>query len=129
MSWNQEQIDNTLRAIVDRSISDPAFRASALQDGNAAIAKVSGDAVPANFRVRFVDNAGYDLTVVLPDAQAAAPQQALSDEEVAGVAGGTIGIFTSNTCVLSAQCFPTAGNHTACNPGYTKKPGNAVFCP
>ena len=126
MTWTQEQIDQTLRAVVERSISDPAFRAAALQDGNTAIGTVSAAAVPGDFRVRFVDNAGYDLTVVLPDMPAAA-EHALTDEAVAGVAGGTIGIITAN-CNLSAACL-SAANHAACNPGYTKKPSSPAFCP
>ena len=128
MNWTQEQIDQTLRAVIERSFSDPSFRAAALADGNAAVAKVSATAVPSDFRIRFVDNAGHDLTVVLPDAPPAAqPRQELSDEAVAGVAGGTIGIFTG-ACV-NFTAHTCIANATACNPGYTKKPGSPAFCP
>ena len=129
MTWTQEQIDQTLRAVVERSISDPAFRAAALQDGNNAIGKVSASAIPGDFRVRFVDNAGYDMTVVLPDAPSAgAPQLTLSDAELAGVSGGTAGgVGYTGDCPITV--VPTINNHTACNPGYTKKPASPAFCP
>ena len=128
MSWTQEQIDQTLRAIVERSISDPAFRAAALEDGNTAIGKVSAFAVPGDFRVRFVDNAGYDMTVVLPDVPTGARQQTLSDADLMGVAGGTDAGFTTN-CPIDVPPLPTAGHHTACSPNYTKKPNSPAFCP
>ena len=128
MSWTQEQIDNTLRTVVERSISDPAFRAAALKDASAAIATVTTTPLARDFRVQFVDNAGYDLTVVLPDVPSGVQQlQALSDDEVAGVAGGTIGIFSGACVNFTAGCH--TGILTACNPGYTKKPSSPAFCP
>ena len=126
MNWTQEQIDQTLRAVIERSFSDPSFRAAALADGNAAVAKVSATAVPSDFRIRFVDNAGHDMTVVLPDVPAGARErQTVSDADLAGVSGGTLGIFTGD-CPYDV---PTIGKSTVCNPGYTTKPGGPAFCP
>ena len=130
MNWTSEQLDQTLRTLVERSISDKDFRALAVTDANAAIKAVTDTPVPAGFRIRFVDNAGYDMTVVLPDPPATAQQQPLDDAELAGVAGGTLGGFTLGNCGISTiACGGTFGNLTACNPGFTKKPGSPAFCP
>ena len=129
MSWTPEQIETTLRAVTERSMTDPNFRALALSNPVAAIGKVTAAPVPADFKIQFVDNAGSDMTVVLPDA--AKQSGAVSEEELAGVAGGAGGFIPATAlCNLTSQAAcPTHDNKTACNPGYTKKPGNAVFCP
>lgn len=133
MSWSQDQIDSTLRKIVERSLKDSAFRALAIRDGRAAVNAVSSAPLPENFKVRFVDNAGADLTIVLPDP---APAQEIREEELAGVAGGAYGptLTCAGVChTIPPACppppVPTQSNLTACNPSYTKKPGNPTFCP
>lgn len=137
MSWTPEEIEQTLRAVTERSLKDSAFRALAISNPNAAIAQVTNKAIPADFRIQFVDNAGNDMTIVLPDAKKDAPA-AINEEELAGVAGGAgYGYGPSFLCNVptvsgcppppSANC--THDNLTACNPGYTKKPGSPAFCP
>jgi len=131
MSWTQEQIDDTLRRIVERSMTDPEFRALAIRDGRAAIHTVSKARVPANFNVRFVDNSGADMTIVLPDAGSSAEIQ---EQELAGVAGGAgIGVTFACNITVNACSIPTLNctrdSLTACNPAFTKKPGSPAFCP
>ena len=119
-----------MRAIVERSLSDRNFRALALADPASAIQSVTRTPVPESFRVRFVDNAGYDMTVVLPDVPAAKVRtETLSDAEIAEVAGGTLGGFSLGGCPAYTAGCPTFNQLTACNPGYTKKPGSPAFCP
>ena len=88
MTWTQDQIDQTLRTIVEKSLHDRAFRALALKDSPGAVHAVSPTPLPTGFTVKFVDNAGADLTIVLPDATGAARE--IDEEDLAGVAGGTI---------------------------------------
>jgi hypothetical protein len=126
MNWTKEDIDTTLQAVVERSMTDPAFRAEALRDPNQAIRMASGKEVPASFKVRFVDNAGSDMTVVLPDPQAGGSE--LNEAELAGVAGGTIGGGApgGGFGFYTLSCNP---NITFCSPAYSKKPGSPAFCP
>jgi len=129
MTWTNQDIENTLRAVTERSMTDAGFRALALNNPVAAIGKIATTPVPASFKIQFVDNANCDMTVVLPDA---VPQTgSINEDELAAVAGGGYGPGLTFACTTpnypTLQC--TRDNLTACNPGYTKKPGNAVFCP
>ena len=129
MSWTPEQIETTLRAVTERSMTDPAFRALALSNPVAAIGKVTSVPVAKDFKIQFVDNAGCDMTVVLPDvSKQTAP---VSEDELAGVAGGAgyCSLAYTALCNVTMQGCPTHDNLTACNPGYTKKPGSPAFCP
>jgi hypothetical protein len=131
MTWTQPEIDRTLRSVVERSLTDQAFRELAVRDARAAIAQIIPTPIPPDFRIQCIDNAGFDLTVVLPDAPQSNAGE-LRDEEVAGVAGGTIGgIGTVITayCVGFTQNCVTANQLTACNPLYTKKPNSPALCP
>jgi hypothetical protein len=75
-----------VRAVLSRSATDKAFRQLLLSDPRAAIAEATGQAVPANFRVAFVENTA-DATVVLPPVVSETAE--LSDSELEAVAGGT----------------------------------------
>jgi hypothetical protein len=61
-------------------------------NASAAVQKITGTPLPEGFRVRVLERAGYDVTLVLPDAAEAGE---LADEELEQVAGG-----------LSLQCIP-----------------------
>ena len=89
MYWTKEQTDRILRDIMARSQRDEAFRRLCLEDSGAAVKEISGHEVTPGFTVRFVDNAGADLTLVLPDPIGSEGQ--LSDEELSSVRGGVIG--------------------------------------
>ena len=62
------------------------------QDANAAVQVIAGKPLPEGFRVRVLERAGYDVTLVLPDRMEAGE---LADEELEQVAGG-----------ISLQCIP-----------------------
>ena len=127
MNWTSEDIETTLRAVTERSMTDSKFRALALSDPLAAISQVATKPVAKDFKIQFVDNAGADMTVVLPDAaKQGAP---VSEEELAGVAGGVGGPTLNCATLYCATIQCTHSEMTACNPGYTKKPGSPAFCP
>ncbi|MEZ5403202.1 MAG: hypothetical protein R2729_26220 [Bryobacteraceae bacterium] len=93
MEWNEQEAQKTLAEVVKKSTTDPGFRALALSDPNAAIGKINATPIPSDFKIRFVDNAGANLTVVLPDPVAEGGE--LSDAELEQVAGG---VGSNNRC-------------------------------
>jgi hypothetical protein len=123
VSWNEDQIERALRTVVERSLSDRTFRALALTDADAAISAVTNTEAPADLRIRFVDNAGHDMTVVLPDPL---EQELPREEELAAMAGGT---FTGPYGCIQDSYLCLSTELPKCDPAYTKKPGSAAYCP
>ena len=80
--WTGEESREAIRKVISKAGSDPDFRRKALSDPNAAVEEVAGKALPEGYKLQFVDNAGADQTIVLPD------DGALSDE-LDQVTGGT----------------------------------------
>ena len=98
--WTQEKANEKLRVLAKRAQTDMEFRKLALTDPAAAIAKIEPTPVPSWFKVRFVDNAGATLTMVLPDPIKADSE--LSDAELEQVAGGGgSGNRCGGSCVAS----------------------------
>jgi len=97
MSWNEQHAQEVLRKVVARATTDMDFRKQALQDPAAAIAKEDPTPIPEGFKIRFVENQGANLTVVLPDPVSAEGE--LSDAELEQVAGG--GGRCGGSCVAS----------------------------
>ena len=84
--WTDEEAKKVEVAVKRQAMKDPEFRALALSNPNAAIAKINSTPLPTGFKVRFVDNAGANRTIVLPDPLARVDE--LSDAELEQVAGG-----------------------------------------
>jgi hypothetical protein len=87
MEWTVEQIQPAIDAALKRAATDAAFRELALKNANAAVQEITGRPLPEGFRVRVLERAGYDVTLVLPDP---AETGELADEELEQVAGGTM---------------------------------------
>ena len=105
MEWNEQAAQKTMQELIKKAQTDPEFRQLALTDPNAAIGKINPLPIPASFKVRFVDNAGANLTVVLPDPVSATGE--LSDAELEQVAGGSgsgnrCGGSCAASCVFSS---------------------------
>ena len=83
MAQGQEAIRDILR----RSSTDRAFRQRLLDDPSAAVAEVTGQAVPEGLSIRFVENTA-DATLVLPDF--VDPDAELSEDDLEAVAGGIV---------------------------------------
>ncbi|HYH81372.1 MAG TPA: NHLP leader peptide family RiPP precursor [Longimicrobium sp.] len=78
--------EKLIEAVTHRAGSDRVFRQQLLARPAAAIHEAYGVALPAGFRVSFVEKpADLDLLVVLPDACA---EEELTDEDLEDVAGG-----------------------------------------
>ncbi len=87
MEWTQEKVDQVELEIKARAVADPTFRALALSDPSAALSQVTDLPLPAGYRVQFVDNAGANRTIILPDP---VPEvEELSEADLAHVAGGS----------------------------------------
>lgn len=99
--WNEAEAQKTLTEIAKRSQTDAEFRKLALKEPNAAISKVNPTPLPPGFKVRFVDNAGANITVVLPDP--VSKEGELSDAELEQVAGGgRCGASCAASCIVSS---------------------------
>ena len=79
--------------IVAQAWRDPAFKAKLLVDPHAAL-KDAGISVPAGVTVKVVENTDTHVHVVLPPKpKGEFSDEALSDEALDRVAGGTAGCF------------------------------------
>lgn len=87
MSWTEEQIQNTVKAVMDKAASDTEFRALAVSDIYAAIQQETGLEVPREFKINAVDGSGYHSTIVLPAVRGEVDE--LTETELESVAGGS----------------------------------------
>jgi hypothetical protein len=87
MEWTQEKADAVELEVKKRAIVDAEFRTLAIANPAAAIGQVSDIPLPAGYRIQFVDNGGYNKTVVLPDPVQSVEE--LSEEELLAIAGGS----------------------------------------
>ena len=97
--WTREEANKAINDVAKRATKDKEFRALALKDPVAAVAKVTPHQVPTGFKIRFVDNAGANLTIVLPDPPPAEGE--LSDSQLEQVAGGGDASRCGGSCVVS----------------------------
>jgi hypothetical protein len=70
--------------IIARAARDPQFRSDLMRDPKGTLAREMGVAVPADFDLQVVEETPKRRYLVLPPA----PQGALTDEQLAAVAGG-----------------------------------------
>lgn len=86
MNWTEEKIEQAMEQIAEKAAVDKAFRELCLSNPNEAIKAATGEDVPAQFKIRFVENSGAHATYVLPDLVQEGDQ--LSDADLDSVAGG-----------------------------------------
>ena len=85
--WTNEELQQTFAEVARRAAVNPEFRALALRDSAAAIARVSPRPLPKGMTVRFVDNSGPLKTIPLPDLVSGISEE-LSEVELENIAGG-----------------------------------------
>jgi hypothetical protein len=95
--WTQESIQENLKRIIDRATTDKEFRSLALANPGKAVEQVAGMPIPPGVKLQFVDNAGANDTVVLPDMLKASSSE-LSDAQLEQVAGGRGSSCPGNLC-------------------------------
>ncbi|WP_457653294.1 hypothetical protein [Rhodocaloribacter sp.] len=77
--------------VIRRAVTDPAFRAALLRDARATLEREFDLILPDHFNIRFVENDGADLTIVLPDPGGI--DGALNMQALEYVAGGAHAAF------------------------------------
>jgi hypothetical protein len=82
-----QQAREWMQGLLARSAIDPGFRAKLLSEPRAALAEFTGHEPAGALNIKFIENQGGRLTVVLPDPIES--QRELSAEELESVAGGT----------------------------------------
>ncbi len=90
MSWTQQEMDKVYQEMVNKAMSDEGFRKELLADPNAAISKATGKEVPADYKIRIIEqDPAYQATFILP----AFSGEELSESELAEMAGGSCVFF------------------------------------
>ena len=80
------EAEQAIEQIIKRAQTNIQFRQLCLDNPNLAALEVTGKDIPEGFTLRFVENQGADLTVVLSDLSDSDAE--LSDAELEQVAGG-----------------------------------------
>ena len=84
-----QEAEQAVETIIKRAQTDSEFRQLCLDSPNTAAQKATGKDIPEGFTLRFVENQGADMTVVLPDLVDANAE--LADADLEAVAGGKCG--------------------------------------
>lgn len=93
MAWTQEKINEVYMKVQETAATDEEFREELLSNTNAAIAKIAGEDLPEDFKVKVIENdPQYAATFVLPPMVS----EELSGDELDSVAGGA--------CLIDAIC-------------------------
>ena len=95
-----QEAEQAVETIIKRAQTDSEFRQLCLDSPNTAAQKATGKDIPEGFTLRFVENQGADMTVVLPDLVDANAE--LADAELEAVAGGKAASPCGGTCGVSS---------------------------
>lgn len=102
--WSDNSVKESMEVISKRAAQDAEFRQLCFDNPGEAVKEATGKTLPEGFTLRFVDNAGADLTLVLPDLEA--PDGELDEAELENVAGGLAGHKrTEHPAVLNARAL------------------------
>lgn len=86
MSWNQQEIENAIRQVQEKSANDASFRLLCKENISEAIKQVTGKEVPQGFKINVIDPSGSHMVVALPPV--ANMDGELLESELESVAGG-----------------------------------------
>ncbi|MBO4267415.1 MAG: NHLP leader peptide family RiPP precursor [Lachnospiraceae bacterium] len=83
--WTQEEMDSIYKNLMQKAVTDEAFRKELVADPNAAISKATGKSIPADYRIRIIeDDPSYQSTFLLPPFAG----EDLSEDDLKSIAGG-----------------------------------------
>jgi len=86
-NWTNEELHDVFSEVARRAAVNPEFRALALRDSIAAIAKINPRPLPEGMTFKFVDNSGPVKVIPLPDLVPGISEE-LSEVELENIAGG-----------------------------------------
>lgn len=84
--WKKEEIEKTLLQVKKKAMQDADFRKLSLTDPEAAIKEITGKDLPEDFKLKFVENDGVNMTIVLPDMIS----HEMSEDELEKAVGGAL---------------------------------------
>lgn len=97
--WTKEDLEKVFLAVKKKAMTDVDFRKLALSDAAAAVKAVAGKDLPVEMKLKFIENDGAHMAIVLPDMA----ESEMSEEDLDSVAGG-ISIYTVWGCPTKAYC-------------------------
>lgn len=65
--WTKEELEKALQSVKVKAMQDPIFRSLCIADAAAAIKEIAGKDIPDGMKLKFVENDGAHMTIVLPD--------------------------------------------------------------
>ncbi len=83
---SSKKTQEAINSVLERARTDKDFRELVLNDPKKAIKQETGIDVPGDLNIKTVDNAGADMTVVVPDYED--PNAELSEADLEHAAGG-----------------------------------------
>jgi hypothetical protein len=92
--WTPSEASQVEMEVKKRAVKDPEFRALALKNPQAAIAKINSKPLPRGFRVKVVEDEGANVVIVLPEPVGRV--QELSEFDLEAVAGGFLDRVNNN---------------------------------
>ena len=95
--WTPSEASHVEIELKKRALKDPEFRALALKNPQAAIAKINSKPLPKGFKVKVVENDGANVVIVLPDPVGRI--QDLSEFDLETIAGGILQRHNNNISV------------------------------
>ncbi|MDR3156706.1 MAG: NHLP leader peptide family RiPP precursor [Lactobacillales bacterium] len=89
MSWTQEEINEIYARVMQKATTDKEFRREVIVNPNQAIADLTGETVPDDYKIKVLENdPSYTATFVLPAMKA---DEKLNIDDLDHVAGGVAG--------------------------------------
>jgi hypothetical protein len=85
-AWTQEEVKQAVEKVKELSVKDAGFRKLCLEAPGTAVKKATGKDIPDGIVIKFIENEGAHVTVVLPDAPVLGE---VSDDDLDSVSGGT----------------------------------------
>ena len=98
--WTKEEMKKALQSAKVKAMQDPNFRSLCIADAAAAVRDISGKDLPGEVKLKFVENDGVHMTIVLPNMT----DGEMSEEDLDKVAGGTLSIFACTATVQGLFC-------------------------
>ena len=113
--WTKEEMEKTLLNLKKKAMKDATFRSLCIADAAAAVKEIAGKYLPDGMKLKFVENDGGHMTIVLPD-MAAGPGLALGvdvlqinhQQQIMVGHGGLLLCFAPHQTAFSDSVYRTA---------------------